>query len=658
MGLDLPAEKRPIAVANRKMRSLNANTSANTESDVGLNSPDILNKYGAEVVEDYLLENRDIAKLVNMSTDISAATNPSLAMKFTGRLAMLDVKKQEQAYNEIETRYVELIAFLDKTGQNDLKTETLDLDAKIISSKIIYEGKNPGTIFGGHSTLHNVNVKRLGKPPTPEQVITRIEESLRKSTPDEAATAIFNTRYAVVSEQINKIGKKIDVLKRSNKSKDLRELDLQKFLQENMAAEISTLERQLTQIYKIGSRSILNIGDDLVTGVVVRVVDQYKGADSALAASKIKVTFAVNSPVSFVTLPLSKLGSSGKVQIESLSENSIDAKSLGEVFSEKKAAVSRERRYIATGNLIAAMAKFQKGRIVNFTAKNGKEYGGILLPRNYGNKNSELDEFEPTIIRDSKILVNYLERTKTDDELKELGIYSQTRLVTIVLNGDQFTVAVPKKSEKLSDTVKFDEKLHQLIGTEFAGRGKWMEAISQDKQQLDAVIERILDLDVPLYVPAAGAFLLEESGHTKQRASMSFDDTNDTNDDKSVIYDSSNDEIAPLFDPPVTKKTSYPKIKFLKMNSKHSKNNSDLFVVNLDGDMGDNYDYLNETAKRHSGFYIRAKLRSYYKPTGDKKIDGTPTFNFSEDANRQSFLDEIENSDKIKYSRNGKQSKP
>lgn len=81
------------------------------------------------------------------------------------------------------------------------------------------------------------------------------------------------------------------------------------------------------------------------------------------------------------------------------------------------------------------------------------------------------------------------------------------------------------------------------------------------------------------------------------------------------------------------------------MESRHTKTGEPLFVVNMSGEMGDydNYRAINAIAKKNDGFYIRARMRSYYKPNDGGKVEGTPTFTFSSEADRSEFLKDIQN---------------
>ncbi|MCU7963591.1 DEAD/DEAH box helicase family protein [Shewanella sp. SW32] len=78
-----------------------------------------------------------------------------------------------------------------------------------------------------------------------------------------------------------------------------------------------------------------------------------------------------------------------------------------------------------------------------------------------------------------------------------------------------------------------------------------------------------------------------------------------------------------------------------KMNSKHTKSGDDLFVVNFDADMGDNYNAYSELAKANGGFYVRAMMRHYYKPADGKSVPGKPTFVFKSDLDREAFMQAI-----------------
>ena len=92
LNADLPAEKRPTALLNGTMQSLNANTSSNTESATSIKSQDMLNKYGDRIVGQYLADNFELAQKLGVDAaaegkDAAADT----ARTATGRLALMPV---------------------------------------------------------------------------------------------------------------------------------------------------------------------------------------------------------------------------------------------------------------------------------------------------------------------------------------------------------------------------------------------------------------------------------------------------------------------------------------------------------------------------------------------------------------------------------------
>src|SRR6202008_4191192 len=61
----IPAEKRLMMMLQKKLKSLDANTTSNQKQSARiLDVPDFLNKYGDKVVKEYLQENEEINKLL------------------------------------------------------------------------------------------------------------------------------------------------------------------------------------------------------------------------------------------------------------------------------------------------------------------------------------------------------------------------------------------------------------------------------------------------------------------------------------------------------------------------------------------------------------------------------------------------------------------
>jgi hypothetical protein len=62
----IPAEKRLMMMLQKKLKSLDANTTSNQKQSTKiLDVPDFLNKYGDKIVKDYLMENKEVNDLLD-----------------------------------------------------------------------------------------------------------------------------------------------------------------------------------------------------------------------------------------------------------------------------------------------------------------------------------------------------------------------------------------------------------------------------------------------------------------------------------------------------------------------------------------------------------------------------------------------------------------
>ena len=549
MSLDLPAEKRPQSVLSRKMASLNANTSANSKSDTSIDAPDILNKYGSKVIATFMNENPDIARKINMQSDMVAEDKepPSdLANKFTGRMALLPVKEQEQVYAEIESAYNDLIKYLDSTGQNELNPQTLDLDARIDKSKVIYEGKAPGTVFGGNTTLHKVDAKYQGNPPTPQDVEKSLNKALKDTNPEDIANKLLDRKAS--DDYLNTITRNrekltgeweklrdesgltgdlqsiVDYLEHNEDYGEQHKLTKQfrhyrERLEASEAAEAAyKLSKGQTEQgineYKVGNHYKLDLGDELVTAVVTGIKDSHKaGQGNSYALSKTKVTFAVNSGIRQVEIPFSKLliaGDGAVVQEKLNSKGTQRLDTLFKIGGLLGDGERREYRYIATGNLISGLAKLPGGRIVNFTDNTKKTHKGILMPKKFGAEQFQAAEGNYLTIRDASIA----EKMLRDNGMKlgMLGLsFPGLKGRIYQLSHDTFEITVPKSNkDPVTTRVKFSDELIQAMGTEFYGSGQTMKARFNEGKLAD-VMDKLLSI-TNLQVPRSQKDVYKQAG--------------------------------------------------------------------------------------------------------------------------------------------------
>lgn len=538
LSTSLPAELRPLSVTLRKLASLNANTSANAKSDVSFDVPDIFNKYGDQVVNDFILENPEIAQALSLDGYGSEEGSPmaDLALKFTGRAALLPANQLRKIYETINADYKELIDYLNSVNQNDLEAKTLDTDARILQSVVFYEGKNPQTIFGGNTILHNVDIKSQGKPPTAKDVARTISKTLGEGTAEDVSQKIMDKKAADMSTE-DAINKRLDKYKEHHttakaaldayigeekgKAKLIREAghaseallqgreQLDKYAQHKMS-----VSHAITQTFTIGSRFNMDFGDGTVKTVVVDLFDTHKkGKGSPYSPSKTKVTFMVNDGIRQVTIPMSKLIGGGLIE-GTIYNNGVTEEALAKLMFRplEEGHQGREDRFIATGNLIMGSAQLESGHIVTFTDQQQTSHTGILLPKNFKVKGGDISILEGNNdipLRDYSITQTFLKNHK--EAIRGLGLFTQKRVVVLEPIGEDWKITVPRANrDKQARDVKLDAVLRRDMGTDFYGSGKFMTA-RFDSSRLNNVLMRLMDT-VQLHVNSSMREKLVASG--------------------------------------------------------------------------------------------------------------------------------------------------
>lgn len=194
LGLPVPAETRFMMMLANKLKSLNANTTTSQENkDNEVEAPDLLNKYGDQVMIEYLRDNPDVYR--KLGEFLKGKSEPGAqtvkaeqlddykpkegdARQITGRVALLSVDEQDAFYDDVTRRYNELIKYLNDTGANDLKITVMPLRARTIAKGVSSEGTAPnsGNPFADNAYVEWVEMDILKKPMKAADVGKTIEQ--------------------------------------------------------------------------------------------------------------------------------------------------------------------------------------------------------------------------------------------------------------------------------------------------------------------------------------------------------------------------------------------------------------------------------------------------------------------------------------------------
>lgn len=373
----LPSEIRPAAILQGKMASINANISANDGSHYSLKDiPDMMNKYGDEIVETYLRENPEIYQMIGEPERGESLEHGGYFRKVSGRIALASVTVQRAFYEVVEQRYRRTIAYLDQMGTNDLVTKDYDFQAKTIFRLKTQEGTDESNPFKSSVYVEEVSAKVLAKP-YPRARVERDVKAYKRPSEKVVMEALRRGQEYLASFQRKLPGLEAD--KQAGTANRIREIE------ENVrTVEAFSLEHQQ------GSTYALSLGDGngekTIAGVFVSITHDYDPkkdfAKNPVMPSSFGTVFYVPDSRQEVTIPLSQRQERIGVLVQEGIPNDWD---------EVIPAGDRETRYITTGNIMQAMGGdngFSGSNLVRYTTEHGESKYGILWPE--GTKREEI----------------------------------------------------------------------------------------------------------------------------------------------------------------------------------------------------------------------------------------------------------------------------
>ena len=417
----IPAEKRLMMMLQKKLKSLDANTSSNQKQSTKiLDVPDFLNKYGDKIVTEYLSENPEVNEILNDPLKLSdtsnedASSTEDAAHKVSGRVAVLSTKMQQEFYNEIAERYTDFVDYLKQAGEYDLEVEAMNLEAEQIDTAIIKVGKGGESAFGEDSILETVKANVLKKPFTKVELENIITESLngkdvKTIQADSIAeydkfvtnrlkeeTEANNQKYAELIKNIPN-EKKIQKLAGSpNYEHAIREREKELNNAKELAQtnnEKSTSNRKqyvngLLNFFYVGRKLSYPVqsydgGHETVLAMFLGfIIDKRK--KNPYAPSAMKLRFAIANSNKYIAIPASYNTEIMAIKGESVGiANNLFADRLVEwEAAVKTGTVDRKIRHIITGNLLQAFSDY-KGKLVSYTTIDGATKKGILMPDNW-----------------------------------------------------------------------------------------------------------------------------------------------------------------------------------------------------------------------------------------------------------------------------------
>ena len=473
LGLPVPAENRFLMMLSTKLKSLNANTTTSQESESNeVEAPDLLNKYGSQVVVEYLRDNPDIYEkmgsplkkggdkggTVSLSELDEYKPQEEDALKITGRVALLATQDQEEFYDDVVRRYNELIKYLNDTGNNDLKITVMPLRAKTLTRRVSSEGIDPtgDNPFAQNSYVERVEMDVLRKPMKASEVRKTIEQVNKGQRPedyirqvvstidkeDEARIAAEEARYEraklKAQEDIAKQAEKINrQQKRTAEEKQAAIADYAKEANENVEAKhgdnmarLNTnsdmLKRRL-RMFEVGKPYLVPDNLEVLTFdfSTPAIFCGYKAKDSKITASTTLAVFATLDGRRRVEIKLSQLGALQSIHRQTQDNYDVAQSTTLDNWDSQIPTGTRKTGFIMTGNILQAIADTQDerggfpGQLISYTDIDGNVHDGILMPDKWNT--SMLKTSGAPIISRLQQIRDYMPVTSHDGKVQILG---------------------------------------------------------------------------------------------------------------------------------------------------------------------------------------------------------------------------------------------
>lgn len=489
----IPAEKRLMMMLQKKLKSLDANTTSNQKQSTKiLDVPDFLNKYGDKVVTQYLQENKETNTLLGDPLGLANPSNEKgevledAAHKVSGRVAVLSTQMQADFYNEISTSYNEYVEYLKQIGEYDLEVESLNLEAETISEKIVRMGKGGDSEFGTDSILEKIEANVLRKPFTKAELKNILTEALQGQEPEKIRDGIlleyqdYFDKYLGIEIQeteqyyeklIKDIPKEKKALKiqaedgetalrgfieqREKELNDARVKQLEK-VRVNMTNRLQYLN-SIFKFFFVGKNILYPIGSftegDIKTKAVFLgfIIDKKK--KNPYAPSNLRLRFALANSNKYIAMPASYTKDINAIMGASHGEETGDIEETLKKWEAaiKEANVNRNTRYVITGNLLQAFSDFH-GKLVSYTTKGGGIKKGILMPEYWEQDGEMEDTVTVPVSRAEKVI---------SSSVKGNGITTENG-TSIFNTGDGLKIIVPGSKQK-GGNVYLDEDILHLV---------------------------------------------------------------------------------------------------------------------------------------------------------------------------------------------------
>jgi C-terminal domain on Strawberry notch homologue/Toprim-like/P-loop containing NTP hydrolase pore-1/Protein of unknown function (DUF3991) len=487
---DLPAEKRLGALLAKKLAELNANVTASRESDFSIaNVVDFMNVYGEEVVTEILRDDYELQMKLGNPLDVGSDDSEIAVIKrVTGRIPLLTIQEQESLYRLIEAETQDLIAQKEAMGENVLRADRLDLDARAIAQvEVIPDESGMKSEFTGAVTLEVVDAKVPEQPFTQLQVMNTVRSNLALETISKLEDHYFGGAERVAREQAQD---KISQLRQDTTAYRRRALEIKRTtvtqdrFEKRLNEQFKHVSRMLRELPPGTAVRVVSPEGNFFYGVVAQIHSRVQDGNP-VALNQWRMRILLDHHSRQITIPLSKLNrgvDSVKLTVKPQRENA-SGEDIYESFDLHQQQNQRTEMQIFTGNPIRAYEKYPHGKFLNYTNAQGEVLQGLIMPMGFDIEES-LRSLPVTFKTPQQVQAFLTAATnskgvvKTADALLTIRVSNRSSELGFVLQ-------TPKS--EVGDRYALDADLIAIAGSDFYSVNDQME-LKVPPEQIEAVL--------------------------------------------------------------------------------------------------------------------------------------------------------------------------
>ncbi len=474
----ITAEIRPQVILSSKMKSLNANTTSDTDTDSKIDITDFFNKYGDRIVSQLLVDNPMLQEVTGIKVEEKKDGSPvvvkNIARQFTGRIAVFPNKQQIMLFDKINELYNSLVEVLKESGKYDLEMDIQEKwDAKLLKSENLTDGTDESNMLTSSVVLNEYSINDPRKVITMDELVELLNRRWGSSDFSEMEKQIKKELLSILKDMEDREASYIGdepILRDDSNEKEIKSYKQWEKRRDRVSSSKYMMKSKLGLLFMLSHYPIQFIDDEFnFAGIISDIKYSPVESGNPYRLSSVYVKFVTNIKMQNYTASLIDVINKGHKTTNTLEGFLVDANND-----------ERVQRKILTGNIIQAIEYADKGIVTKFKTSDGDVVTGLVMPGSWSEESLKVD---PRMeLSSGEAVVNFLTAHRS-------GTVTGLKGENITIGYSNYEKKIVVRVPKVTKTGGF---IHQNSGfTDIVGvmdqEGNKLVAYLEDDTAVDAI---------------------------------------------------------------------------------------------------------------------------------------------------------------------------